>query len=285
MKLLTQSLPSGYEYPFEAIDVKPMTFAKILEYIENVPKDPVEKYYFDSCLLKDTDPNVGSLLLIDYEYVLYMLKAITVSDNLVFNSSVKCPRCGATLRYRVTLAEIKFEKMDPDALKGFQVQFGGEYLAVRMPTITEFMEIFKKYRLYRKVTDMRIIRLISLFEMAQMYHQRVENMVVNATYGDIGVLMLLDNIFFDFIKPFKVICNDCVQLYKPTDSEILKAKQKYGIKESEDLPEQVLEELKMEGGIVEVRLDDLVSNFFRDIYDNNRVTSEKILPREVSPNP
>lgn len=287
MQLLTQTLPSGYKYPFEAIEIKPMTFSQILEYLENVPSNPVEKYYFDYCLLRgkeDENPQIDDLLLIDFEFVLYMKKALTISENMEYNTSVKCPRCGTTLRYKISLAGIEFDKMDPDALTGFQVQFNGLFMVVRMPTVRQFMEVFKKYRLYKKVTDMRIIKLISLFEMSELYLQRVETAVVNATYGDIGTLMTLDNIFFDFIKPFKANCHQCTQMYQPTEADIFNAKEKYGIKPEDELPEEYINEIKYNNGGIEIRLESLVSNFFRDVADNNRLTSEKILPRQVQQN-
>lgn len=274
-------MPSGYHYPFDSIDIKPMYFAQILEYIENVPKDPVEKYYFDYCIMKEKDPLIDQLLVIDYEYSLYMMKAVTVSENLEFNTSVKCPRCGETIRYKVSLASITYNKLDSEALAGFQVLFGGQYQTVRMPTISQFMTIFSKYRAYKKISDLRIIRLISLFEQSLMYLQRIESQVINATYDDIGVLMMLDSIYFNFIKPYKIICNTCVKNYMPSESEIEKAKEKFGVPQDQELPNELLDTIKMEGGVIEVRLEDLVSNFFRDLYDNNRVTSEKILPRQV----
>jgi hypothetical protein len=261
-----------------------MTFAQVLEYLENVPddkKNPIERYYFDYCIVKDEDPNVDSLLLIDMEYVIYMKKALTVAENLEYNSEIECPRCGEHLHYHVSLAGIEWNHMDSQALMGLDIMFGGQMMTVRMPTVMEFMEVFKKYRLYKKVTDMRIIKLISLFEQSGMYLQKIETMVVNATYKDVAALFMLDGIYFNFVKPMHLTCSKCVEMYQPTDREIFDAKAKNNIKPEDDLPEELMYQLKLEHGGIEIGLEDVVSSFFRDINENNSLTPEEIIPRKV----
>lgn len=284
MELLTQRLPSGYHYDFASIRIMPMTFAQILEYLENVPdqkKNPIEHYYFDYCLIKDDDPNIDNLLLIDMEYVIYMKKAITISENLIFNSECECPRCGEKLEYQVSLANIQWNHMDTEALNGLSIKFGNSMQIVRMPTVREFMDIFRKYRAYKKVSDMRIIKLIALFEQSQMYLQRVEHDVVNAKYKDISVLFMLDSIYYNFIKPKVLVCRKCIEMYRPTDAELYNARLKYGLKEDEDIPEYIINEIKEKHGGVNIGMETIVSNFFRDISTNNQLTAEEILPREI----
>lgn len=290
MELLTQDLPSGYHYPFTSITIMPMTFAQILEYLENVPdakKAPIEKYYFDYCLLRGNDdkgdgnPMVDDLLLIDMEYALYMKKALTVAENLQFNSEVTCPRCGARIPYHVSLAGIKWEHMDPEALEGIQINFGGEMQPVKMPTVRNFLNIFKKYRMYKKVTDMRIIRLIALFEQSQMYLQKVENQVINATYKDVSSLFMLEQIYYTFVTPQKLFCADCAKMYRPTQLEIHEKKLQYNIDEEDDLPNDLLEEIQSQHGGLEIGMENIVSNFFRDVCENNRLTPEEVLPGKV----
>lgn len=284
MELLTQNLPSGAHYPFTSIKITPLKFAQILEYLENVPdakKNPIEHYYFQYCLVKDEDPNVNELYLIDMEYVIYMKKALTISENLQYRSECNCPRCGNTLRYNISLAGVEWNHMDEEALQGFQVEFGGTMQPVRMPKVSEFFEIFKKYRMYKKLSDMRIIKLIALFEQSMMYLQRVENQVINATYKDISVLFMLDSIFYNFVKPKTLHCDECAKMYQPTEMEIFEAKEKLGIKPEDELPEDVLYSIKYNHGGVEIGMETLVSEFFRDITVNNRITPEEVLSREV----
>jgi len=287
MELLTQNLPSGQHYPFASIRINPLNFAQILEYLENVPdmkKNPIEHYYFQYCLVKDEDPNINELLLIDMEYVIYMKKALTIAENLEYKSECKCPRCGNTLRYHVSLAGIEWTHMDEEARNGFQVNFGGMVQPVRMPKVSEFFEIFKKYRMYKKLSDIRIIKLIALFEQSMMYLQKVENQVINSVYKDVSVLFMLDNVFYNFVKPKVLHCEECSKMYEPTQMEIFEAKQSYGIKPEDELPEDLLYQIKYNHGGVEIGMETLVSEFFRDITVNNGITSEEILPREIHEN-
>lgn len=271
MVILTHTLPSGYNYPFTSINVKPMTFAEILEYMENTPKNQLDKFYFDYCLISNEDPNVKNLLLIDMEYVIYMKKAITISDDLKFESSIKCPRCGAELKYHLTLSGINWNKMDPAALDGFNIEFGGESLRVRMPTTEQFMKIYGKYRMYKRNTDIRIIKLVSLFEQSEVYHNKIEKLVVGATYHDITKLFMLDGVFFDFVENLHLHCFECEEMYNPTQSDLHKIRKENNISDENDIPEDLIKELKHKHGGIEIGVEPLVSNFFRDISINNPI--------------
>lgn len=283
-EILTQDLPSGSHYPFPSISITPMKFGQILEYNEMVPdkkKNPIENYYFNYCLIKDDDPNIGQLYLNDMEYVLYMKKGITIADNLEYSSSYKCPRCGNVIPYRVSLSGVHWTKMDPEILGGLTITFNGSQFYVRLPRVDEFMNIFANYRLYKKVTDMRIIKLIALFEQSQMYLQRVENMVVNATHKDIATLIMLEQLYYDFIDPIELHCDQCSKMYIPTEQEIWNAKQQLGLKEEDELPMTEIEKIKNSHGGIAIGLEDLVAEFFRDLIENNRPSQDEVKPGKV----
>lgn len=290
MQLLTQNLPSGFQYEFPAIEVKPMNFAQILEYLENVPKNPVEKFYFDYCLVKgkegsvDFEPNVDNLLISDLEYLMFFKKALTISENLTIDTTVQCPRCGSTLRISFTLADIKFNKLESKYMNGFKIMFAGEMREVEIPKVSDFMEIFKKYRMYKKVEDLRMIKLISVFKESKMYLQSIENKVLNATWKDVTSLVILDDLYFNNVSPVKAYCDQCAKMYQPTDAEIFDYKAELGIKPEDELPSEYFEELKSKHGGVETKIDSLVSNFFRDLTQNNRLTTKEVLFGEVSEN-
>ena len=279
--LLTQNLPSGYNYPFMSIKMDPMKFAQVLEYEENVPKSELEKYYFDYCLLKDEDPNIESLLLIDMEFAVYWKKAITVSENLCFDSTLTCPKCGAKLPYQLSLAGIEWNKMDERALKGLEVKFGGNWFKVRMPTVGQFMKILSKYRLYKRSVDVRIIKLVSLFEDSVRYQQKIENMIVNATHGDIAKLIMLEGVYLNFIKGLHIQCDYCEKRYEPTIYEMTEVAIENGLPTDEPLPEEYINKIKHFHGGVEIGLQSLVSDFFRDVYYNSKFDPTEIRSGEV----
>lgn len=245
-----------------------MTFAQILEYMENCPKNEVEKYYFDYCVVKDDDPNVDHLLLCDLNYVIFFKKAITISEDIKITTRVKCPRCGADLSLQFRLSDIEFNKLDEQTLNGLRVEFHGEYCDVSMPTVERFLSIFSKYRMYKKVTDLRLIKLISLFEGTDPYLQKYETYVLNSTHKDITVLCMLEDIYFDVIKPMNLTCGNCFNSYEPTLEE-------------QQLDPDELDQIRLKHGGITVSIDQLAVNFFRDVLENNRLTDQEVLFREV----
>ena len=142
--------------------------------------------------------------------------------------------------------------MTPGYKDAIEVEFSGESRIVRMPTVAEFMTIFGNYRRFKKVTDMKVIKLISLFKDATMYQQLIENAVVRSTHEDITMLATLDQLFFNTIKPIKAYCENCKKLELPNS----------------------------EKG-VEIGIDKLISNYFREIIENNPLTGSKIVLREI----
>ena len=83
MEILTTQLPSGgYKYPFTTVSISPMNFLQITKYLENCPQDPLEKYLYDIRLLKEEDPNIQNCYVMDLDFLIFLKKLITVSDDL-----------------------------------------------------------------------------------------------------------------------------------------------------------------------------------------------------------
>lgn len=252
MELLTQNLPSGYPYPFPSIRVVPMTFAQILEYSENLPSSEVERYYFDYVVVKADDERVDQLLLPDLEYVIFFKKGLTIARNVTFDSTVTCPECGNDVKVHFSLGQVKFNHLDPEMSKVFNLEVGGSLHPVKIPTVAEFMNIFAKYRRFKKVSDMKMIKLIALFMGAPQYLNRYEDLVVKATYEDITVLTMAYQLCYEIVEPLTVYCPECNKGVS-TDQQ--------------------------RGVVVEIQ--SLTTRFFRVIIENNRLTSSKIIFGEI----
>lgn len=250
MIVTTNMLPSGHHYRFESITINPMYFAQVLEYEENCPSDPVEKYYFDYCVLKMDDANVDELLLPDLEYAVFLKKAVSIGKDASFTASIVCPVCGAKYTHRINVpVDIKYTPVDPILVRGLQVMLGGQPHVIKIPTMKEFLNIFNNYRRVKKLSDMKLIKLIAMFKESGQYPSRYEDLVVHATYGDIATLTMLSEMCYEQVDPIETFCPICNK----------------GLSGNE----------KKRGTVI--GLDGLITNFFRTILENNRASEYKVL--------
>ena len=103
MIVLTQQLPSGgYGYGFPSVVINPMNFMEICNYLENVPKDPLEKYLFDINFLEKDDKRILDCYVMDVDFLIFYKKLITVSSDLTYNLTVKCPVCGEEIKKKIS---------------------------------------------------------------------------------------------------------------------------------------------------------------------------------------
>lgn len=293
MELLTQYLPNGEYYNFTSLNISPMKFAEILEYLEAVPSNQVEKLYLDYSILVKEEPKIDSLLLTDLDYVIFFKKGLTISKNLEFNTTAKCPVCGVPLNKKIKLSDIKFNKIDPQFINGIEVELSGSFHLVKMPTVGKFLNIFSKYRRYKKVTDLKLIKLIALFEQSDMYLQKYEDLVINSTYEDITVLTTLMKLFYNSVEPLEAQCPTCIKSFEMTEIhkkallneylETLTDDQRNSITEidKEIYLINKIEELKAKHGGMVLGIDSLITDFFRDILYNNKFVESKIKFGEI----
>ena len=100
MVILTSQLPSGgYGYDFPSVNVKPMSFFELTKYMEDVPKDPLEKYLYDiDNLLKD-DERILNCYVMDLDFLIFYKKLSTVSGDLTYNITIKKMRTAAAVLF------------------------------------------------------------------------------------------------------------------------------------------------------------------------------------------
>jgi hypothetical protein len=247
---MTSSLPSGCKYRFESITIKPMFFAQVLEYEENCPKDEVEKYYFDYCVVKGDDPNIDELLVPDMEYLVFLKKALTISREVTFSASLTCPECGAKYTHRINVPrDVHFASIDEKLITGMNIKVGNEFHKVRVPTMKEFLSVLSNYRRIKKLSDMKLIKLIALFKDASTYPNKYEQLVTEAVYEDLSAMVMLSELCYEVVDPVESFCPSCNK--------------------------DVVETSKKRGTVID--LSGLITNFFRLIVENNRASEYQVL--------
>ena len=279
MELLAQRLPSGYkDYPFLSLKINPMTFAQVLEYMENLPSSPVERFYYDYTTVLSDDLNINKLLLCDLEFVVFYKKCLTINKDLRFPVQTVCPDCSSVIDTYFNIKDIRFINLEKELLDGIKVRFYNDDHKVRMPTVSQFMYIFSAYRRYKKVSDMNIIKLIALFENSETQLQKYESMVVDAVYEDTKVLVRLHKAYYSIVEPINCICEECKRNFERL--KLLKMEEIAGRGElDKDIQ---LRELQMSvyGGVA-VSIDNLIANFFRAVTESDGPDEDEILHREI----
>lgn len=250
MEILTSRLPSGgYGYDFPSVTINPMTFIQVCEYIENVPTDPLDKYLYDIQNLIKEDNRILNCYVMDLDFLIFYKKICTVSEDLNYEISIKCPICGRELHKKINVEkDIKFKKIDEKVMNGAVIELGGTNYETRVPTVKDFLEVFKKYLVYRKITDLRLIKTIALIKNFEYQGNQIEDSILDATHSDITLLMALRDLYYDQVEPIQIYCPDCNINLKPEERR----------------------------GMA-VSVDSLTVDFFRDFCINSPISRSKIL--------
>jgi len=119
-KIAVSSLPLGGAplssplYYFGFVDVYPLTFVDIIDYIRNRPTSTgiiadYEFFMYNMQLMRRKVPQSGQLLWPDLLYVNYLMWALSVSADFGINISYTCNNCGHHNKLRVGLEDISFK--------------------------------------------------------------------------------------------------------------------------------------------------------------------------------
>lgn len=250
MDILTSQLPSGgYGYDFPSISVSPMTFLEVCKYLENVPKDPLDKYLYDIRLLIDEDEKIKKCYMMDVDFLIFYKKLCTVSGDLSYQISITCPHCKNEIKKTISFdKDIHFKQIDPKIMKGAVINLNGSRYDTIIPTVEDFMKVFSVYLRYRKVTDLKMIKTMALISGFDLQGNKIENDVLGATHSDITLLLALRELYYDQLEPVEVFCPHCNK----------------GLK-------------KNERRSVAVSVESLIVDFFRDLTINSPIDATKIL--------
>jgi hypothetical protein len=119
-KIAISSLPLGGApassqlYDFGFIDVYPLTFVDIIDYVRNRPSSngiiaDYEFFMYNMQLMRRKVPQCGQLLWPDLLYANYLMWALSVSADFGINISYTCNNCRHNNKLRVGLEDIAFK--------------------------------------------------------------------------------------------------------------------------------------------------------------------------------
>ena len=216
MYISNQELPSKGLFSREGgtnIEIKPLTFKQLLDYIENVEINPIAKLRKDLNLLASTGVDLYKVSLLDMDYLIFMLKSITISDDIKFNSSTKCYSCDQITQFSFNLSQIHFKDFDTEENRiPSKINIGGEMRKIRVPSIGEFLSVLDTIYKFNPEVKLAQIKLYSLFDEWFANPTGVQNMVDNANRESAANLIYLDDKCFGRIEPVECKCVNCGQV-------------------------------------------------------------------------
>lgn len=251
MNIDVSLLPSGgYGYDFPSIRIQPLNFLEITQYLANVPEDDeLGRYLFDMNMLRDDDKNIENCYIMDIDFLIFYKKLCTISDNLTYQVEIKCPDCGKALKKSISFEkDIHFKQIDPKIMNGAKIELGGHRYDTIVPTFKDFMKVFNVYLRYRKIQDLKMIKTIALIKDFDYQGNQIEDDILHATHSDITLLMALRELYYDRLEPVELYCPECNK----------------GLKREERRS-------------VAVSVDNLIVDFFRELYINSPIDGSKIL--------
>lgn len=221
MQILVSQLPSGgFGYDFPSVSVSPMTFLEMCDYMENAPKeeDSLERYLYDINLLIKEDKTILNCYVMDLDFLIFYKKLCSVSEDLKYEISIKCPICGREIKKTISFEkDIHFKQTDPRIMNGARVKLGEHTYDTIVPTVKQFLDVFKVYLRYKKITDIKMIKTIALFANFDYQGNQIENDVLGATHSGITLLLALRDLYYDRLEPIELYCPECNKDKKPEE--------------------------------------------------------------------
>ena len=185
----------------------------------------------------------------DVDFLIFYKKLCTISKDLTYQIDIKCPECGRNIRYGVSLEQdIKFKQIDEKIMNGAKIKLGSNEYETIIPTVNDFMKVFKIYLKYRKIQDLKMIKTIALIKGFENNGNQIEDDVLNATHSDITLLMALRDLYYDRVEPIELYCSHCNSGKSPEERRS-----------------------------VAVSVDSLITDFFRELFINSPIDGTKIL--------
>lgn len=243
MLLTPNDLPSKGEYASAAapLSFRPLTFLEILEYSNEVTGNSIKDYLRDIKWLMRLDPNVVNHSLYDLDYLIFMMKVHTISDNKEFQTDIECGVCKTQNRVDISLGDFEFIDVEPKSETVSRVLLDGYKYRISIPTIGTFLDILNTYNLYKKTDKAEVPKLVSMFPEFQTIPNDIEYAIFNANRADIAILYMLETKYLSSIKSIKRTCTSC----------------------------------QKKGGMA-IGIGSLIANMFRDVLLNNPIDDTQV---------
>lgn len=200
----------GYDTTSVPQSFTPLTFSEMIEYAEEYEKckSPLAKFNHDIEWVKRKFSDWKKISLIDLDYYIFLLKRISISSDNEFRVEHNCSDCGAPNTLVLDYSDIRVPINLEYDIKGSIVLNDKSYI-YRIPNLEKFDQVNKKISRFKKVTEIKLIKLISAFEDFDTRSNEIEAVVLNAVIDDVVRLMTLDSMYFNNELELNHKCSSC----------------------------------------------------------------------------
>jgi hypothetical protein len=208
MILYTRDFPSkGYGCNVESIEIRPLTYKELVDYTNNDELTKLRKFKKDLDYLVLMSPQAEDLYLIDLEYVLFMMKMVTISKEHTFRFRYTCDCCHKSKTATIGSQSIVFRDIDERYLTLDHIELGGKNLPFRLTTLAEFKAFIAKLPRQIETTPLDTIKLASmLWDRTAMSPAEVIGLINNAVGDEIKLVSYLKSALLQPIKPITLRC-------------------------------------------------------------------------------
>lgn len=244
MLIYSKDLPSkGVLLTPESYELTPLNFKELMDYVGNPELTKLRNFIKDLRLLMKMDPKIGEASIIDAEYLIFMMKMLTISNEVFFNYSYKCSCCNKMVTGKISSTEIVFREIDPRYFSLYSIKVGDHNLYWHPVSIAEFIEITKMLPKGEDI-DLKLLKVASMFTAPETPISKVLGIFNGAVGDDIKTVLYIKSAYFDVVKPVRLKCE--------------------------------------KGGETVVGLNDLTTNMFQLLLQNRRLDTSKISFKQIS---
>jgi len=209
MIIKSTELPSGGLCGgLSSYEIKPLTFIELFHQKTNPEVSDIRAYVRDLRILIKGDDNIKSAPLVDADYLIFLMKMVTINEAMRFKHRMTCPHCHEEIRLNIDSVDVKPVQLTKVVT---EIELGGMMKPVKMPTIEEFLMFFEKLPPYSDDWGLDLVKIYSLFYNYQVLPPvgLVKNMVDEAIHEEITHLMITENYMLNSFESVTKECPNC----------------------------------------------------------------------------
>lgn len=209
MILYSRDLPSGGLLGgSNSYEIRPLTFIELIHRKSSPEITDLRTYIKNLKSLIEMDKRLEDAPLVDADYLIYLMSMITINEKMTFNSNIKCPHCGKTIRVTYSSTDITPKKITAIA---DAITIRGQQYKVTMPNIKQFLEFVDQLPPFSDDWELDRIKLYSL--LYDYVNKPIVGIAIHlvdsAIYDEITSLHLVEKTMLVALDDIEISCEHC----------------------------------------------------------------------------